>query len=320
MNSIKTVGLGIIYMALISCIILFSVTRKKENIIQKSQIAFYTAIGKEKKLFIQKVFINFDSKYSPDTIPASDKIEWANQLYLTMEDSCRHRLDSLFNEEMARQGLNLQTAITYTYNGKSTSSRTKDFLKKATLIQTNRYTKENKKETDLIVRAYAYLPFYLLLDNITVYLLALLNVMGLTVFFYMKRHTKKQAQTMRLSPLETEKRKTDPSKWCSIHEGFLWNEREHSIKHNEKTIILNGESLKFFKLFLKKEAFFLNYSEIYTLYGLIDESPEIKDRIYHSIRQLKKDLSDFNITIQSVRGKGYKLIFPTFDEGTALPE
>lgn len=107
---------------------------------------------------------------------------------------------------MARQGLNLQTAITYTYNGKSTSSRTKDFLEKATLIQTNRYTKENKKETDLIVKAYAYLPFYLLLDNITVYLLALLNVMGLTVFFYMKRHTKKQAQTMRLSPLETEKR------------------------------------------------------------------------------------------------------------------
>lgn len=126
------------------------------------------------------------------------------------------------------------------------------FSGKATLIQTNRYTKENKKETDLIVKAYAYLPFYLLLDNITVYLLALLNVMGLTVFFYMKRHTKKQAQTMRLSPLETEKRKTDPSKWCSIHEGFLWNEREHSIKHNEKTIILNGESLKFFKLFLKK--------------------------------------------------------------------
>ena len=118
MNSIKTVGLGIIYMALISCIILFSVIRKKENIIQKSQIAFYTAIGKEKKLFIQKVFINFDSQYSPDTIPASDKIEWANQLYLTMEDSCRHRLDSLFNDEMARQGLNLQTAITYTYQRK----------------------------------------------------------------------------------------------------------------------------------------------------------------------------------------------------------
>lgn len=31
-------------------------------------------------------------------------------------------------------------------------------------------------------------------------------------------------------------------------------------------------------------------------------------------------LSNFNITIQSVRGKGYKLIFPTFDESTALFE
>ncbi len=54
MNSIKTVGLGIIYMALISCIILFSVIRKKENIIQKSQIAFYTAIGKEKNYSSKK--------------------------------------------------------------------------------------------------------------------------------------------------------------------------------------------------------------------------------------------------------------------------
>lgn len=58
-------------------------------------------------------------------------------------------------------------------------------------IDTDKQIYQRKqKETDLIVKAYAYLPFYLLLDNITVYLLALLNVMGLTVFFYMKRHTK----------------------------------------------------------------------------------------------------------------------------------
>jgi len=42
---------------------------------------------------------------------------------------------------------------------------------------------------------------------------------------------------------------------------------------------------------------------------LKNELPEFKDRIYHSIKELRKDLTDLDINIKAVRGMGYQLTF-----------
>ena len=85
--------------------------------------------------------------------------------------------------------------------------------------------------------------------------------------------------------------------------------RMASSKKERKKINLKGESLKYFRLFIKNESFFLGHKEIYKSYGLKDKALEYKDRIYHSIKELKKDLIYIDISIKSVRGKGYQLTF-----------
>ena len=62
-------------------------------------------------------------------------------------------------------------------------------------------------------------------------------------------------------------------------------------------MILTGESLKFFKLFLENKSFFLSYKNIYESYGLKDEAPEFKDRIYQSMQKRGKTFSVFPLAM-----------------------
>lgn len=71
----------------------------------------------------------------------------------------------------------------------------------------------------------------------------------------------------------------------------------------------DGRIIEVFQTVLRKQILLLSYKTIYESYGLKDEAPEFKDRIYQSIKLLRKDLIGFGITIRSVRGRGYELIF-----------
>ena len=73
--------------------------------------------------------------------------------------------------------------------------------------------------------------------------------------------------------------------------------------------MLNGKAIRIFHAFITKEDFFLFHHDIYKIYNLKVESPETKDKVYYLIKSLKESLSEVNINIESVRGKGYKLSF-----------
>lgn len=301
-NKKQLIGLVIIYLILMLGIALLSAMINKESIKNKSNIAFLTAIKQEKALFIQRIIINLNS--STSTIPVEERIDWGSQSFLIMEDSCRHRLDSIFREEVKNQGLNLNTSISYTCNGKNISHAELKSLKGVRIIHEKIYRKDNKKENDIILKAYVYLPFNVLIGSTTLYVLLLLNIVGLAAYIY-RRKTNKPKHC----PIKTETRTTDNNRWIIINKDLLWDENNCLLKKGEKTIILKGESLRFFKLFLKSESFFLKYTDIYGSYGLKNESPEFKDRIYHSIKELRKDLTDFGMNIKAVRSMGYRLTF-----------
>lgn len=305
--SIKSI-LTIVYLIFMFSIALSLTMRNKEIIRDKSEIAFLTAIDKEKKSFISDFIFKYKSEHSPNSVSADDKINWAAQTFLTMEDSCRHKLDSIFREEIINQGLNLNTSISCTYNGKTTSSIEKESIVSTKITHERKYQKDNNKETDIILKAYVYLPLNILIANITLYILISLNIIGLMIYIYIKKHRRKQIKEI-VVPIETDTRTADNAKWIIINNDLLWDENNYIIKKGEKTIILKGESLRFFRLFLKNESFFLKYQDIYKSYGLKSELPEFKDRIYHSIKELKKDLTDVNINIKSIRGIGYQLTF-----------
>lgn len=303
-NSIRLIGLTVTYLIFILSIVCSSIMKNKENISDKSKIAFLSAIDKETKNFITQITFEYDSKYSPNSVSADDKMDWVYQFFLIMEDSCRHRLDSIFREEVKRQGFNLNTSISYTYNGKTISRGELKSLKGVRVIHEKIYRKDNKKENDITLKAYVYLPFNILIGNTTLYILLLLNIVGVAAYIY-RRKTKMPKHCL----IETETRTTDNAKWIIIDKDLLWDENNCLLKKGEKIVILKGESLRFFNLFLKSESFFLKYKDIYNSYGLKSESPEFKDRIYHSIKELRKDLTDFGMNIKAVRGMGYQLTF-----------
>lgn len=307
-NSIRLIGLTIVYLTLIFSIACFSVMKNKENISDKSQIAFLAAIDKERKEFITNITIKYESKDSPDSVSANDKIDWSAQLFLTMEDSCRHRLDSIFREEIKGQGMNLNTSIGYTYKGKDISYAEQKPLKGIRITHEKIYRKDNKKENDITLKAYIYVPLLELIENTTLCILIVLSMIGLTVFIFIKRYSKKQIQGT-VTPVETVTRTTDKTRWIIINDDLLWDENNCLLKKGEKTMILKGESLKFFRLFLRSESFFLKHTDIYRAYGPKSELSEVRGRIYHSIKELKKDLTPFGISIKSVRGRGYQLTF-----------
>ena len=210
-NSIRLIGLTVTYLIFILSIVCSSVMKNKENISDKSKIAFLSAIDKETKNFITQITFEYDSKYSPNSVSADDKMDWVYQFFLIMEDSCRHRLDSIFREEVKRQGFNLNTSISYTYNGKTISRGELKSLKGVRVIHEKIYRKDNKKENDITLKAYVYLPFNILIGNTTLYILLLLNIVGVAAYIY-RRKTKMPKHCL----IETETRTTDNAKWIII--------------------------------------------------------------------------------------------------------
>ena len=176
------------------------------------------------------------------------------------------------------------------------------------IIHEKTYRKNNKKENDITLRAYVYLPLYVLVGQPALYTMILFTLLAVAMYIYTRNREKKQITTTS-SPLEAATRTTDNARWIIISKEVWWDKKNHIIKKGETSMILTGESLKFFKLFLENKSFFLSYKTIYESYGLKDEAPEFKDRIYQSIKLLRKDLIGFGITIRSVRGRGYELIF-----------
>lgn len=288
-------------------IVSYSIVKNKRDIRDKSNIAFISAIEKERESFITNFNIRYNHEYSPDSVSVSEKIDWTLQAYLIMKDSCRYRLDSIFRKEIINHGLNLRSSISYTYNGKTTNGIKRGIIGGTKIIHEKIYRKDYKKENDITLRAYVYLPLHVFIGT-TLHILILLNTIGLTVFILIKRYRKKQIKET-VTHLEVETRTADDTKWIVLKNDIHWDEKNCIIKKGEKIIILRGESLKYFKLFIKNESFFLGYMDIYKSYGLKGEALEYKDRIYHSIKELKKDLIYININIKSVRGKGYQLTF-----------
>lgn len=177
-------------------------------------------------------------------------------------------------------------------------------------VQEYVYRKDTISTTDIVLQAYIHIPFYVPLQNTYTYAVVFMASVTLAVCFLYTRRRKKNMTGIPLQELaETGNRTTDNARWIIISKEVWWDEKNHIIKKGETSMILTGESLKFFKLFLENKSFFLSYKTIYESYGLKDEAPEFKDRIYQSIKLLRKDLIGFRITIRSVRGRGYELIF-----------
>lgn len=80
-------------------------------IIHACKTAFGEAMTEEKDKFITLIVFQYDSRNTEDPVPVTECMEWGNQYYLTLEDSTRSRLDSIFQEKLHQKDIPVLTAV-----------------------------------------------------------------------------------------------------------------------------------------------------------------------------------------------------------------
>lgn len=134
-----------------------------------------------------------------------------------------------------------------------------------------------------------------------------LIIIGLAACIYKKRRKNIQEKTEVL-PIPAEKTAIN-LQWMAVHTDIYWDNSNGTLIKGEQRIVLNGESLKFFRLLIKNEQFLLRYEAMFKTYGFDEETTGLKDRTYHAMRNLRKELIPIGIHIRTIRGIGYQLTF-----------
>ena len=145
--------------------------------------AFQEAIMNEKKLYIDSFFSNYDESRSSGNISGAEKLEWAHQTFLTMEDSYRYRLDSLFRLELEEKQVPVLWSAVCCLSGKDTLSVSpKSRLQEKFLLDESVNRKNSVEANHITLRAYMQLSIAALLNQWYAYLF-LVWLIGLAVFY-----------------------------------------------------------------------------------------------------------------------------------------
>ena len=152
---------------------------------------FFQLLIKKRKISLPKSLSNTIPNIHPILFLLMTKWTGFTNFFLLWKIHADTGFSSIFREEVKRQGFNLNTSISYTYNGKTISRGELKSLKGVRVIHEKIYRKDNKKENDITLKAYVYLPFNILIGNTTLYILLLLNIVGVAAYIY-RRKTKCQ--------------------------------------------------------------------------------------------------------------------------------
>lgn len=315
---------GMVYLAVAFMAVLIYTEKEKKYRKETSRNAFWNAVRQEKETGIREVVFRYRQDNSPNELSEEEKRNWCDQAFLLTEDPDRVRLDSLFHAALLHTGIQAASAVGYTYRGKTYFSGNERLRKSATLVEETTYRKDHDKTNDITIRAYVQLPEGLLLPDTSVCLLVMLPAVILagTALARLYRNRQTGSRTTETEektdngPEETSylQRQTTAVRWTVIRDGYWWDNRHHVLKHQDRTVTLGGESLRFFLLFIAQEDFFISHKDIGRLYDEKEPTAMNKDRAYHSIKQLKGLVSALDIGIHSVRGKGYRMSFPAAED------
>ena len=308
----KTGLIGLVWTILLFGPGYFSYIERQKQMPIKAKIAFTKAIVEEKNLFIHLFLCDYDARRSKNTIPGNEKIEWANQSYLTMEDSCRHRLDSLFRLQLKKEDVPVEwSAVSCTNKGKTHAVR-KDLLQEDFLVYEVLYRLNPEKENDIILRAYIKLADENLLWNhwYTYLLLSLWLAGGIFLCLYKKRKNNSVGNTEE-TPKDASLWESEPIQWKQLKDDLLFDEQCGVLKRGEQVLQLKNLDLLYFRAFLNKEHYTLTYEDfLVTVY----KRPEVtkasrteKNRISKEIIGLREHLKCMDIEIDSVTKVGYSL-------------
>ena len=291
----RGIALGITVLLLGFGVFSFMNDRKVMRITAKD--AFQEAIMREKKLYIDSFFFNYDESRSSDNISGAEKLEWAHQAVLTMDDSCRYRLDSLFRLELEAKQVPVLWSAVCCLRGKDTLSVSpKSRLQEKFLLDECVYRKNTVEANHITLRAYMQLSIAALLNQWYAYLF-LVWLIGLAVFYKYEKWKQKNTG--------------ESDNYLRLREDLFFDELNGVLKSGEQILQLKNLEKKYFCAFLQAEEHVLSFEYLLTYihdYKNIEVLQyEDKKRVYQEMNVLRKMLKDFGIEISSVPGTGYRM-------------
>lgn len=268
-------------------------------IIHACKTAFGEAMTEEKDKFITLIVFQYDSRNTEDPVPVTECMEWGNQYYLTLENSTRSRLDSIFQEKLHQKDIPVLTAVGCRmgeqYIQGSSLLAHPDYL----AITEKTWRTSLKGKPDLTLKASVHIPVVLLLHRWYTYLLLLLGAIG---WLYLVRR--------KTADLPVHRDLTEEISGEEIVPGYYWNDRQRKLFHEGLAIELKGMSLLYFRAFIRNSDFSLSYGQIAEIHqaGKVENSV-VKTRAYQIIKQLKVSLKELDVEVKSIREVGYQLHF-----------
>lgn len=294
----------------------------KRASLEDARNAFMNAIKEEKNQYIKIAFFKYNSRLSPDSIPFDEKKNWCDQIFLTEEDPNRYHLDSIFQAELVKLKIQASVAVRCTVGDKVTASRPDAFYEKAVALDAVSYKKGLKEEQKITLQPYVYVSYRWLANHWPIYMFFTVWLFGTSFFVYKLRKKYRlvpfNSLAVKINTEQTEDENIPYTpiikvQWTKLPAKFSFDDTHGILKQDNKEVLLSGDSLTYFRSFIRKENFTLTYPEIFELvYGIktIEISKSDRSRITHGIERLQKQLNDFeNIKITLVRGKGYRLEF-----------
>lgn len=112
---------GIVFAGLLGVYFMCSGHNHEQAILQNAKVCFEEALQEEKKNSTAQVHISYDA--SKATCTLDDALDWLAQSTSIKMDSCRRGLDSIYHAKLTQAGYPVQTAISYTRNGRTTVSK-----------------------------------------------------------------------------------------------------------------------------------------------------------------------------------------------------
>lgn len=299
---------GVVFVGLLGIYFMCSGHNQEQAILKNAKACFEEALQEEKKNSMTQVYMSYDA--SKTTYTLDDVLDWAAQATSIKKDSCRYGLDSIYHAKLTQAGYSVQTAISYTMNGRTTVS-------KPNLDLSHMYPVENKvysmKHDTIRLQAYIPIAFMhtqkykfsiglgMVICSVLVWLVFLLA--GRKNWYVSADH---------VSAEEPMPKQPDSSLSQKIHitGNYYWNVQNRTLCYKDKKVVLNGLMLSYFELFIQSETHTITYADILSLYGEQSQlSVTTKNKIYQSIGNLKKVLHEMPLKIEAITNVGYRIHF-----------
>lgn len=248
----------------------------------------------------EKGSIKIRKENSLGHLPEDEKMYIHFQMYLSLRNPIRATtLDSLFNRNLQDEHIPALTAVTYTIDGKTEYSHadssfyTPDHALEEVVIGVNR---------EIVLQAYAKIPiYYLIKQSLPLYITIILVWIGIVALFVWWTCFKK-TKNLTIIPIPEVTQVL-----MKITNDLSFDEEHGILIYKDTTVVLKNKGLSVFSLLLKYKGYYIASEEI--LQTCWPEGSVTKDALTTTIKRLKQDIEPIpELTIESARSKGYKLI------------